>query len=75
MTEVNVTRELRLIMFTSLLRSLNFVSHARVLDCYAIFCDYSEKYPLLEGYTRIGRALDHKNMREFLDNYYEVSND
>ena len=66
MTEQEV-REHRLMVFASLLRTLNFVSHARVTQCYYLFKQYIQENPLIDGYTRTGRTVDHINMKLFID--------
>jgi len=63
-------RDKRLMVFTSLLRTLNFVGHSRVDLCYGMFVKFEEQYPLIDGYTRTGKAVDHRNMREFIESYY-----
>lgn len=60
-------RERRLMVFTSLLRTLDFVSHARVTQCYNMFKQYIEDNPLIDSYTRTGQAVDHTNMRKFIE--------
>ena len=67
MTEQEV-REHRLMVFTSLLRTLDFVSHARVTQCYTLFKQYIKENPLIDGYTRTGHVIDHTNMKLFVDN-------
>lgn len=66
-------RSKRLMMFTSLLRTLNFVSHARVLQCYDLFLKFELEYPLIDGHTRTGRNVDHNNMRMFISKLGEVN--
>ena len=66
MTEQEV-REHRLMVFASLLRTLNFVSHARVTQCYYLFKQYIQENPLIDGYARTGRTVDHINMKLFID--------
>ena len=66
---VDYIREKRLMVFTSLIRTLDFVSHVRVLQCYDLFNKYVEGYPLIDGYTRTGQNLDHNNMRMFLKRF------
>ena len=68
MTEQEV-REHRLMVFTSLLRTLDFVSHARVTQCYTLFKQYIKENHLIDGYTRTGQAVDHTNMRKFINNF------
>ena len=65
----NTVRDKRLMVFTSLLRTLNFVGHARVDQCYGLFVKFEEQHPLIDGYTRTGKAVDHTNMRKFVENY------
>ena len=70
MTSNNDTvRDKRLMVFTSLLRTLNFVGHARVDQCYGLFVEFEEQHPLIDGYTRTGKAVDHRNMKDFIENY------
>ena len=70
MTSNNDTvRDKRLMVFTSLLRTLNFVGHARVDQCYGLFVKFEEQYTLIDGYTRTGKAVDHRNMKDFIENY------
>ena len=59
----------RLMVFTSLLRTLNFVGHSRIDQCYGLFVNFEKEYPLIDGYTRTGKAVDHRNMRYFIENY------
>lgn len=66
-------RSKRLMMFTSLLRTLNFVSHARVLQCYDLFLKFELEYPLIDGYTLPTRVVDHNNMRMFISKLGEVN--
>lgn len=66
---MNNIRDKRLMVFTSLLRTLNFVGHSRVDQCYGMLLKFEEKCPLIDGYTRTGKAVDHRNMREFIENY------
>ena len=69
--EIDSVREKRLMMFTSLLRTKNLVSHARVLQCYNLFNEFVKEYPLIDGYnTRTGQRVDHNNMKLFLDGKY-----
>ena len=56
MTEQEV-REHRLMVFASLLRTLNFVSHARVTQCYYLFKQYIQENPLIDGYARQDELL------------------
>ena len=65
--EIDCAREKRLMMFTSLLRTNNLVSHARVVQCYNLFNEFVREYPLIDGYTRIGQNVDHNNMKLFLE--------
>lgn len=67
--EMSSVRDKRLMVFTSLLRTLNFVGHSRVDQCYGMFVKFEEKHPLIDGYTRTGKAIDHRNMREFIESY------
>ena len=60
-------RGIRLMMFTSLLRLLGYISHARVEQGYTLFLDFECKYPLIDGYTRTGKAVDHRNMKEYIN--------
>lgn len=62
-------RDKRLMVFTSLLRTLNFVGHSRIDQCYGLFVKFEKEYPLIDGYTRTGKADDHRNMRYFIENY------
>ena len=41
-------RDKRIMRFTSLLRTLNYVSHARVEQCHSLFVKYEEKHPISE---------------------------
>lgn len=66
---MNKVRDKRLMVFTSLLRTLNFVGHSRVDQCYGMFVKFEEQYPLIDGYTRTGKAVDHRNMRGFIESY------
>ncbi len=66
--EIDCAREKRLMMFTSLLRTKNLVSHARVIQCYNLFNEFVKEYPLIDGYTRTGQNVDHNNMKLFLEN-------
>ena len=66
---LNKIRDKRLMVFTSLLRTLNFVGHSRVDQCYGLFVKFEKEYPLIDGYTRTGKAVDHRNMRDFIENY------
>ena len=65
--EIDSVREKRIMMFTSLLRTNNLVSHARVVQCYNLFNEFVKEYPLIYGYTRTGQNVDHNNMKLFLD--------
>ena len=67
----NTVRDKRLMVFTSLLLTLNFVGHARVDQCYGLFVEFEEQYPLIDGYTRTGKAVDHTNMKMFIKLYKE----
>lgn len=62
-------RDKRLMVFTSLLRTLNFVGHSRIDQCYGLFVKFEKEHPLIDGYTRTGKAVDHRNMRDFIENY------
>ena len=64
--EIDCAREKRLMMFTSLLRTKNLVSHARVIQCHNLFNEFVKEYPLIDGYTRTGQNVDHNNMKLFL---------
>lgn len=66
---LNKVRDKRLMVFTSLLRTLNFVGHSRIDQCYGLFVKFEKEYPLIDGYTRTGKAVDHRNMRYFIENY------
>ena len=67
--EIDCAREKRLMLFTSLLRTKNLVSHARVVQCYNLFNEFVKEYPLIDGYnTRTGQRVDHNNMKLFLEN-------
>ena len=67
--EIDCAREKRLMMFTSLLRTKNLVSHARVVQRYNLFNEFVKEYPLIDGYnTRTGQRVDHNNMKLFLEN-------
>lgn len=66
---LNKVRDKRLMVFTSLLRTLNFVGHSRIDQCYGLFVKFEKEYPLIDGYNRTGKAVDHQNMRNFIDNY------
>lgn len=60
-------RDQRLMIFTSLLKVYNAVSHARVTQCHKWFVEFEEKFPLTEPFaTRTGRSVDHRNMKEFI---------
>ena len=72
---VDTVRDTRLMVFTSLLRTLNFVGHARVDQCYGLFVEFEEQYPLIDGYTRTGKAVDHTNMKMFIKLYKERLNE
>ena len=67
--EPNKIRDQRLMVFTSLLIKLNFIRHSRVDQCYGLFVKFESEYPLIDGYTRTGKAVDHRNMRNFIENY------
>ena len=69
--DIDTVRDKRLMVFTSLLRTLNFVGHARVDQCYGLFVEFEEQYPLIDGYTRTGKAVDHTNMKMFIKLYKE----
>lgn len=58
-------RDIRLMEFSSLLRSLNVVSNARIHQLYPWFLKFEERYPLLDN-GQYGRAMDHKNMKKFI---------
>ncbi|MBQ0114076.1 MAG: hypothetical protein KBT03_13180 [Bacteroidales bacterium] len=60
-------RDQRLMVFTSLMRTLDFISHPRVHQGLHLFLKFEKEYPLIDGYTRTGRNVDHNNMRKFLD--------
>lgn len=66
MTEQEV-REYRLMVFTSLLRTLGFVSHSRVLQCYRLFNQFVAEFPLDGDYNLDRKISDHKNMKVFID--------
>ena len=69
--EIDSVREKRIMMFTSLLRTKNLVSHARVMQCYNLFNEFVKEYPLIDGCnTRTGQNVDHNNMKLFLDGKY-----
>ena len=70
-SSIDTVRDQRLMMFTSLLRTLDFVGHARVDQCYGLFVEFEEQYPLIDGYTRTGKAVDHTNMKMFIKLYKE----
>ena len=72
---IDTVRDTRLMVFTSLLRTLNFVGHARVDQCYGLFVEFEEQYPLIDGYTRTGKAVDHTNMKMFIKLYKERLNE
>ena len=72
---IDTARDKRLMVFTSLLRTLNFVGHARVDQCYGLFVEFEEQYPLIDGYTRTGKAVDHTNMKMFIKLYKEKLNE
>lgn len=63
---MNNIRDKRLMVFTSLLRTLNFVGHSRVEQCFGMFLKFEEQYPLIDGCVK---TQDHRNMREFIENY------
>lgn len=67
--EPNKIRDQRLMVFTSLLIKLNFIGHSRVDQCYGLFVMFESEHPLIDGYTRTGKAVDHRNMRNFIENY------
>ena len=71
---MNKERDKRLMVFTSLLRTLNFVGHARVDQCYGMFVKFEEQYPLTDSYVRAGKAADHANMKMFITKYKEKHN-
>ena len=71
-SNIDTVRDKRLMVFTSLLRTLNFVGHARVDQCYGLFVEFEEQYPLIDGYTRTGKAVDHTNMKMFIKLYKEI---
>lgn len=56
-------RDKRIMRFTSLLRTLNYVSHARVEQCHSLFVKYEEKHPISE---MVNSQHDHKQVREWL---------
>lgn len=56
-------RDMRLI---SLLRTMDFVSNARVTQCHHLFLKFEKENPLLDGYTRTGQAYDHTVMKDLL---------
>ena len=74
-SNIDTVRDKRLMVFTSLLRTLNFVGHARVDQCYGLFVEFEEQYPLIDGYTRTGKAVDHTNMKMFIMLYKERLNE
>lgn len=59
-------RDKRLMQFTSLLRTMDFVSNARVTQCHHLFLKFEKENPLLDGYTRTGQAYDHTVMKRFI---------
>jgi hypothetical protein len=59
-------RDMRLMQFASLLRTLDFVSNARVTQCHHLFLKFEKENPLLDGYTRTGQAYDHTVMKDFI---------
>lgn len=59
-------RDKRLMQFTSLLRTMDFVSNARVTQCHHLFLKFEKENPLLDGYTRTGQAYDHTVMKQFI---------
>lgn len=67
--DMDLLRAKRLMIFTSLLRTLDFVGHSRVDQCLGLFVKFEEKYPLIDGYTRTGKAIDHTNMKKFIEDY------
>ena len=71
-SSIDTVRDKRLMVFTSLLRTLNFVDHARVDQCYGLFVEFEEQHPLIDGYTRNGKAVDHTNMKMFIKLYKEI---
>lgn len=60
-------RDQRIMVFTSLMRTLDVISHSRIHQGLHLFLKFEKEYPLIGGYTRTGRNLDHNNMRKFLD--------
>ena len=70
-SNIDTVRYERLMVFTSLLRTLNFVGHARVDQCYSLFVEFEEQYPLIDGYTGTVKAVDHTNMKMFIKLYKE----
>ena len=74
-SNIDTVRDKRLMVFTSLLRTLDFVGHERVDQCYGLFVEFEEQYPLIDGYTRTGKAVDHTNMKMFIKLYKEKLNE
>lgn len=70
---MNKARDKRLMVFTSLLRTLNFVGHSRVDLCYNMFLKFEEQHPLT-GDTMTSKADDHTNMKMFITKYKEKHN-
>ena len=62
----NNIRDKRLMQFTSLLRTMDFVSNARVTQCHHLFLKFEKENPLLDGYTRTGQNYDHTVMKQFI---------
>jgi hypothetical protein len=64
-------RDMRLMQFTSLLRTLNFISNARVTQCHHLFLKFEKENPLLDGYTRTDQVYDHTMMKDFINKLKE----
>ena len=71
---MNSARDKRIMIFTSLLRTLNFVGHSRVDQCYRMFLKFEEQHLLTNSYMKAGRAVDHANMKMFITKYKEKHN-
>lgn len=63
---MNKERDKRLMVFTSLLRTLNFVGHSRVDQCCGMFVKFESEFPITHVYSKTD---DHRNMRKFIDEY------
>lgn len=65
-------RDRRLMQFTSLLRTLNVVSNARVSQCLGHWQDFENMYPMTVDRMNEPLSNDHKNMIDYIKDNFKV---